>query len=450
MKVLEFHGVKSEDHLSLTLEGIFDSHAVRETELEPFFQALEEHADGWMPDVAEGKRQRKYARAALWKALAEGRDGHSTSLGLYRTKWPALDMTLWLRLPPRPPTLDVWLKVKPLSFFAEAERCRRFVEMVRAWACRYPLPYAKAHSSDDTQLTGFPSFGRDKETWYRDGFDKIYEVFWLNVFGSKLVESVGRERVLSTPAWRVEELPNGCVLLVTWPTAADFASDEARLAQARAHAHLRPDLDFDTILRSLRERSATLAPVEPRFHPDLAPLLSRVVDRTASHERQRKIVELNAWQPPEPEEWRPADSALPPDVDNPGRALEIYSTLAEHLVALLHTQVSSVFDTTPESLTDVDFYFWREDFPKSRLRENIEAYAVPAIGAYLGEVLVRNLGGRWIPRQKLDEAQVLVGNRIWFPFVRARHYMASCQALLDFSLTRLYRVAERHRSGQPR
>jgi hypothetical protein len=445
MKVLEFHGVRDEDFLRLSFEGTFDPRAALERELEPFFQALEEYASGWMPDVVEGKRQRNYARASLWKALQEKHDGDSTSFGLYRTKWPALDMSIGLWLPPRPPTLDVWLKVKPLSFFGEAERCRQLVELVRAWASRYPVTYARAHSGDDAQLAGSPNFGRDDETVFRDGFDKIYEVCWLNVFGPKLVERVGRERMLSTPAHRVEELPNGCVLLVTRPTAADFASDEARLAQARAHAHLRPDLDFDTLLRTLRERSAMLAPVEPHFHPDVAPLLSLVVERTASHARQRRIAELNAWQPPEPEEWRPSDSALPPDVDDPARALEHYGDLAEHLVALLHTQVPSVFEETPESLTDVDFYFWREDFPKSRLRENIEAHAVPAIGAYLGEVLVRHLGGQWIPRQKLEEAQVLVGHRVWFPFVRARHYMASCQALLDFSLTRLYRAAERHR-----
>ncbi|HEX5753436.1 MAG TPA: hypothetical protein VFZ09_44975, partial [Archangium sp.] len=89
--------------------------------------------------------------------------------------------------------------------------------------------------------------------------------------------------------------------------------------------------------------------------------------------------------------------------------------------------------------------FWKEEFPKSRLREAIDEHAVPAIGAYLGEVLVRNLGGRWIPRQKLEEAQVLVGNRVWLPFVRARNYMRSRQSLLDCSLTWLYRVAERHR-----
>ena len=170
-----------------------------------------------------------------------------------------------------------------------------------------------------------------------------------------------------------------------------------------------------------------------------------MVERAPSHERQRRIAELNAWRPPEPEEWLPADAALPADVENPTRSLQQYSLHAEQLVALLHSEVPSVFAATPESLTDADFYFWREEFPKSRLREAIDEQAVPAVGAYLGEVMVRHLGGRWIPRQKLEEAQVLVGNRAWLPFVRARHYMRSRQALLDYSLTRLYRVAERHR-----
>ena len=62
----------------------------------------------------------------------------------------------------------------------------------------------------------------------------MYEVFWPNVSGPALVETVGRERMLSTPAHRVEAFPDGSILLVTWPTAADFASDEARVVQARA------------------------------------------------------------------------------------------------------------------------------------------------------------------------------------------------------------------------
>ncbi|MFY0581574.1 hypothetical protein ACN28S_51485 [Cystobacter fuscus] len=446
MKVLGFHDLKKEDYLRLDFVGTFDPQVALESELKPFFQVLEECADGWMPDVVEGKRRRKYSHTAIWTALEEVRGDRSMSIGLYRTKWPALDMTLRLYFLPLPSEVNVTIEVKPLSVFTEVERCHRFVEMVRDWASRYPVSYVSAHSVADDQLAGAPNFGRDMQTAIRDGFDKIYEVFWLNVFGPKLVEAVGRERMLSTPAWRVEELPNGAVLVVTWPTAADFASDEARLAQARAHAHLRPDLDFDTVLRTLRERSATLAPVEPRFHPDVAPLLSRVVDSVAIHERQRKISELNVWRPPEPEEWLPANAALPSDVVDPERARAHYRSLAEHLVALLHTKVPSVFKATPESLTDVDYQFWHEEFPRVFEREKIDALAVPAMGAYLGEVLVRHLGGEWIPRQKLEEAQVRVGDRVWLPFVRAWRAMRTCQSLLDFSLTQLYRVAERHRS----
>ncbi|HZI03551.1 MAG TPA: hypothetical protein VEZ71_05985, partial [Archangium sp.] len=383
MKVLEFADLEEEDSLLLTFRGAFDPEAERMSELASFLQALEAHAGEWMPDVVEGKRRRKYVRAAVWKALEEEHHERLTTIGFYRTKWPALDVSLGLKLPPLTPELDLLMRVKPLSFFEGTVRCRQLVELVRAWASHYPVSYAVAHSAADRALADAPRFGRDQQTSIRDGFDKIYEVFWLNVFGPKLVETVGRERMLSTPAHRVEELPNGSILLVTWPTAADFASEEARLAQARAHVHLRPDLDFDTVLRTLLQRSITLTPVEPRFHPDMASLLTRVVDFVAIHERQRKIAEINAWQPPEPEEWLPADAALASDVANPERALEQYSLHAEHLVVMLHTEVPSVVEETPESLTDADFYFWREDFPKTRLREVIDEHVVPAVGAWL-------------------------------------------------------------------
>jgi hypothetical protein len=442
MKVLEFHD-KAEDRLLLTFDGAFDARAALEGELGPFFQTLEEYAGEWMPDVVEGTRRRKYARAAIGKALEEQRHERGTTLGLYRTKFPALDMTLRLYFPTIPPKLDLLIEVQPLSLFADAGRCRQLVEMVRAWASRYPVSHAAAHSLADNQLSGAPDFGRDDKISRRDGFDKIYEVSWLNVFGPKLVETVGRERMLSTPAWRVEELPNGSVLLVTWPTAADFASEEAREAQARAHVHLRPDLDLDTVLRTLRERSATLAPVQPRFPPDIAPLLSRVVDRVAIHERQRTISEFNTYPPPEPDEWVPLSDALPPNVEDPARVISYYSLLAEHLVAMLHSDVPSIFNHTPESLTDIDFHLWREDFPQTRMRHVLDEHMVPAVGAYLGQVLVEHLGGQWLPRKTLGEAQVLVGQRVWWPMARARRYLRSRQSLLDFSLTQLYRAAER-------
>ncbi|QSQ22114.1 hypothetical protein JY651_44435 [Pyxidicoccus parkwayensis] len=444
MKALTLRDLDIEDSLRLSFNGAFDQHGMLERELTPIFQALEENAGDWMPDVVEGKRQYKYSRDVIWKSLDEKRRDKSTSIALHRSSFPAVSLTLYVGLATRRPRLSVSLYIQPPSFFAEFQRSSMFVEMVRAWAIKYPTPHAMAHSMADDQLSGAPNFGRDEETAQRDGFDKIYEVYWLNVFGPKLVEAVGRERMLSTPAYRVEELPNGSVLLVLRPTAADFASEEARVAQARAHVHLRPELDFDAVLHTLRERSAALAPVEPHFHSDVAPLLSRIPDEFAISERQRKIAELNAYRPPEPEEWLPA--TLPPDVESQERTRDDYDDLKESLVAALHTSVDSIFEATPESLTDLDFHFWRENFPEKYERKLIDEHTAPAVGAYLGDVLVRRLGGQWIPRKKLEESQVRVGNRVWLPFLRARRYMESRQSLLDYSLTQFFRAAERHRS----
>ena len=446
MKVLKFRDLRPEDQLDFRFHAHVDPQAARGRELEPFLQSLETYATAWMPEVVRGQRQRKFTRAAFWKSLEECGGEHGVLLGLYRTKEPAIDMALDVSSLPMPLRFYMGLVVQPLSLFSEAAPCREFVDMVRALASHYPVTHARANSAAENMLADSPWFGRDQQTAVRDGFDKLYELSWLNVFGPKLVETLGRERLLSTPAHRVEELPHGSVLLVTWPTAADFASDAARQAQARAFVHLRPDLDFDTVLRTLRGRSQTLAPVEPHFHPDVAQLLSRVVDSVDFSQRQSKVAEFNAYHPPAPDEWLPAKSAPPVDVPDMPGALHALAYQAEHLVALLHTQVPSVFEATPQSLTDVDFHFWHENFPEIFERQRIDEIAVPAIGAYLGQVLVRHLGGQWLPRRNLTEAQVRVGERVWLPFVRAHRYMRSQQALLDYSLTQFFREAERHKS----
>ncbi|RYZ41103.1 MAG: hypothetical protein EOO71_13315 [Myxococcaceae bacterium] len=437
------HEPDTEDRLRLSFEASFDQAVDLKQALEPLLKVLEAHAGAWRPEVVEGKRQYAYSRASVLKALDEKRGKKSMSVGFSRVTWPLLDMSLRLSLPPSVPRLYVWISVQPLSLFSEAARCIEFVDMVRTWASHYPVTGATANSLAEDQLAEASNLEHAVAPSQENEGDRIQEVTWLNIFGPKLVESIGREWMLSTPAHLVEELPNGSVLLVLWPTAADFDSEDARVAQARVHVHLRPDLDFDAVLRMLRERSAALVPVEPRFHPDVAPLLSRLPDEVAISERQQKIAELNAFRPPEPEEWLPA--ALPSDVENPERVLESYGDLSEGLVAALHTKVPSIMDETPESLTDLDFYFWRENFPERYKRELIDEHTAPALGAYLGGMLVRRLGGTWVPRQKLEESQVRVGKRVWLPFLRARRFMQSRQSLLDYSLTQFLCEAARHR-----
>jgi hypothetical protein len=59
---------------------------------------------------------------------------------------------------------------------------------------------------------------------------------------------------------------------------------------------------------------------------------------------------------------------------------------------------------------------------------------------------VNQLGGRWVPRRKLEEAAVIIGDRAWLPFLRARHALEGVDAPLDFSGTQFFREAQRHAS----
>jgi hypothetical protein len=87
-----------------------------------------------------------------------------------------------------------------------------------------------------------------------------------------------------------------------------------------------------------------------------------------------------------------------------------------------------VYDETLESLTAVDYEMWLSEYPTYE-REKVERILIPSVGAYLGEVLVARLGGRWVPRRNLEETQVVVGDRAWLPFVRARRYLRTRQSV---------------------
>jgi hypothetical protein len=143
-------------------------------------------------------------------------------------------------------------------------------------------------------------------------------------------------------------------------------------------------------------------------------------------------------------EWRPLTDLLASDVGDEEAEISRYSDLyAEQLAALLRRDVPEVLEGGPDSLPRVDYHFWQFDYPGTFGREEIENDLVPAVGAYLGEVLVNHLGGRWVPRRNLDESQVVVGERVWLPFLRARHFLQTKASALDHSLTQFYRVAAR-------
>jgi hypothetical protein len=420
--------------------------------LRSFIEALDLHIGEPRPATVEGVERPSrstwpYSKENFWKAVEEVMRTKDARQNIFFERPASPYMRLSLNVPEHHevegrPTWSILLDVRPFSFFEEPqrleERSQRFVELVRAWASWYPVHYAMAHSQADEYLA------RDANLGPIETYKQVNQVYWLNVLGPQLVKALGRERVLSTPAYLVEPLPPGNVLIVTRPTVADCLLEEGRLAQARALVHLRPDLRLEEVMAMLRERSEVLPPVEPDFEPDNAELLHCIIQGLNVSERPRKVIELNAYRSPEVDEWRPGEEALPPDVASPAREMLRYR---RQLPQRLMEELREELPLAPESLPKIDCHFWVYAYTHSYGQPYAVQWLSSLAGAFLGEVMVRSLGGCWVPRKSIYEAQVLVGDRVYLPFLRAQRYFQSKQALLDHSLTKFYRVAERHLRG---
>jgi hypothetical protein len=389
----------------------------------------------------ERGRNRNYSRYLMHESLPEFQFMENTSFFLKCSRVPDAYFYIHGSTNEEGSHFALTLRIIPFSWCRapekQEERAAELVSLVRALASRLPLSYGSAHSGTDCMLDTDPEHPGPSVP------PQVERMHWLNVYGPQLVESLGRERVLSTPAFLVEELPHGAVLVLTRPTPVDFASEEARLAQARALVHLRPDLKLEDVLSTLHRRSLAFTPIPIHFDPDVADIILQEVEFQGLFLQRPLVERYNTYHPPPVSEWLPALQQPWPDVPDVQATIDHYEgTYAEQLLALLHTEVPSVMDRSPESLPRIDWNSWRMAWGSS-FSEKQRSLAIPALGAYLGMLLVYRLGGKWVPRRNLNEAAVVVGDRAWLPFLRARHYLQGHDAPLDFSLTQLFREASR-------
>jgi len=411
--------------------------------LEKVLEVIESLDPELRPDkMRHSGRRLNYSRQAVRKRLHESSIGDTFSLLLVRSQPPEVIVSFVSRTNEDGVFCSITLDLQPFSFLREPGQAERraghIVSFVRAMASCLPLTFGLGHSSTDTSLGTDPAV-KDLSTPR-----PIYETFWLNVYGPAMVQAIGRQRLLSTPSALMEELPHGAVLWLTRPTPEDFASEEARLAQARALVHLRPELSLDSTLTTLRQRSLEFSPVPMEFDPDVADILRMEADFQGVLGGKRTLVErFNRYHPPPVSEWLPAAQAPAPDVDNVKAAIDTYECLyAEQLVALFHTEVPQVMEGTQNALPYLDWHLWNAGWGRRLSHEQRETL-VPALGAFLGRYLVEVLGGRWVPRKMLEEAAVVIGDRAWLPFLRARHALQNQEAPLDYSCSQLFRTAQR-------
>jgi hypothetical protein len=314
--------------------------------------------------------------------------------------------------PDKDPGTKLIMHVPPATL--DGERVLSLVGVL----CRSIAPlYGFGHSLADASL------GRDPHMTNTWAPKQVYEAYWLTILGAAMVRKLGRDRVQSTPAWRVEFLPNGASLIVLAPDPADLLSPAAREAQARALAHLRQDVAADQALRELLERNQRLA------------LSAWAESATTSAEA---VVT----------EWRPAKEALPSDVDDVAAAVAHHHSEAENFISGFHEQIEDLIAGDVDSLPRIDQHFLASDYWREHDAAMLERLFVPRLGAYLGTIVERRAGGRWMPRRLLEESQLIAGDRAWLPFLRVKRFVQSRQAAAEFCLARFFDEVERHTGGR--
>lgn len=89
--------------------------------------------------------------------------------------------------------------------------------------------------------------------------------------------------------------------------------------------------------------------------------------------------------------------------------------LTGHLVVYLHDEIPALFDYSRSALVGLDSYFESNPLSTSFKRPFVERELIPAIGAYFGEVLVQQLGGRWLKREPIGLTAVAVRGYVIIP-----------------------------------
>lgn len=207
----------------------------------------------------------------------------------------------------------------------------------------------------------------------RAGREQMWFINWVNFYGLSYVQRYGRGFFMEAPGYRKEEVSTDFILyqptkgFLPWeaqgPTPAEIEG------YFRSHPAVRR-LTYRPWLKNALLGGAVSPPATPRT---LAPRLRRrsLIGRILGRRGRGEPV---------------AGSELPA-THATAEGLRAY---AERFVEEFYEYSKLVLDYTPESLESVD------EVAPGRLGSGPETWeAIIPIAAYLGEVIIRNLGGKW-------------------------------------------------------
>jgi hypothetical protein len=307
-----------------------------------------------------------------------------------------------------------------------------------------------------------------------DGYENLVDLAWRHVVPASL--GVAPDHVPDC----VRTLPNGS-LWVALPGAFDEPpAASARALRAAVFRALFPARDAGAFARDLAARADWLAPVDVRWDEDLEEILATWVAEAGfpyghvyAREWSDRTPEVTAWTLTTQLGNEPVITC-----DELPAVLEPYG--AEALALMHEDSIAGLWPPRSAALPDIDRAAVLGRLSRfGRLvmfASDVERHLVPALATYLGEVLVHELGGRWLvpadlPHPPNDDGSVvrwpivhlpfeeqcrigvIVGSVVVYPFEQARQLIdkqGGTNALaLEASFTKLFRWARRSREKPP-
>lgn len=307
------------------------------------------------------------------------------------------------------------------DFFDVPARRDAFLDFVVRLCQKFPVLYGGGAPAEDWEAKHWlVTKSNGGETRRKRGLD-IEEclpgVYWLTVFGGPLVKFFGREKLEHLPAHRVLDLGRGGLALALREHPFEPRDASERLAG-----------DAEVVSRLGRQYYFDIE--NPQKGCEAIPGVTR--GRAGAEEPGRA-------GPPPPATGRPdAAGAEAPDeflnqtlLSPDGEPYSDPSELSASFVTFIHTKVREVFQPTEAALAALDKYFAAHPQRREYSREHLLQEFVPALGGFLGEVLVKNLGGEWVAREPLPQSAVKIGGKEVSPFRAAYRVVFGDAKLVD-------------------
>jgi hypothetical protein len=273
----------------------------------------------------------------------------------------------------------------------------------------------------------------------------------------------------------VRTLPNGSL----W-TALPGQFDEPPTASTRAlrEATIRalfPARDVAAYADDLAARAGWLAPVAVRWDEDLDDVLLSWVSEIG-YPYGHACAQAWSDRTPDVTAWRPAAEVGAQPRLAPGESLPILGGHGPEALAPIHERwVAGPWPPRSAGLPDIDRAAALGGLnglgPRVMFAADVDPHVLLALGMYLGEVLVNELGGAWLvpsdlpqppragwsianlPFEQQCRVGVVVGAIVVYPFEQARllvERQGGADALaLEASFTKLFRCVRRWREEPP-